>query len=163
MCDKSVDESIVTGLTMACSEVDTLEDVSFHIGEEDGFCISGKAHDSDVSEIDNGDYGDECNDSLLFNDCVHQDEDESIGKALLMMASSEIDTFSNVSSYCGKEEGLYTPKRREADILDTILYHPLYLSALLTILAHRPIKRDSKLSRTLPCSHSQEEMPIICA
>jgi len=130
---KSVDESMVTGLTMACSEIDTLENVSFYIRKEEGFCISEKAHDSNVSEIDSGVDDDDCNDSLLVNDCVHQGEDESIGKALSMVASSKADTFGDVSLYCGKEEGLCTPKRREAhgvissDTLDTI-------STLLTIL-----------------------------
>ena len=161
--NKSIDESMGTGLTMACSEIDTLEDAPFYIGKEEGFCTSENAHASDVNEIDSGDDDGDCNDSLLVNDCVHQGEDESIGKALPMVVSYEADTFGDISSYYVLEEWLCTPKRREADTLDTILYHPLYLSALLTILAHRPTKRDSKLSKTLPCSHSQEAMPTIDA
>mmetsp|Transcript_11421 Transcript_11421/g.20087 ORF Transcript_11421/g.20087 Transcript_11421/m.20087 type:complete len:269 (+) Transcript_11421:146-952(+) len=142
---KSVDESMVTGLTMACSEIDTLEDASFYIGdEEEGFCILENSHDNDVSEIDSGDDDDDCNDLLLINDCAHQGEDQSIKKPLSRSISS--DTLDTVLS---------------SDSLDTILYHPIYLSALLTIMAHRPSKRDSTFSKTLPCSQSQEEIPTM--
>mmetsp|Transcript_38041 Transcript_38041/g.62171 ORF Transcript_38041/g.62171 Transcript_38041/m.62171 type:complete len:261 (-) Transcript_38041:24-806(-) len=129
--NKSVDESVVTGLTMACSDMDSLEDASFYICKEEGFCISENAYDSDISEIHSCDDDNDCNDSLLVR--------------------------------CEKEEVSYTPKRREADTLDTILYHPLYLSAILTILAHRSTQSDSRVFKTLPCSYSQEEMPIIDA
>eukprot|EP00579_Thalassiosira_antarctica_P008087 CAMPEP_0201891532 /NCGR_PEP_ID=MMETSP0902-20130614/34642_1 /ASSEMBLY_ACC=CAM_ASM_000551 /TAXON_ID=420261 /ORGANISM="Thalassiosira antarctica, Strain CCMP982" /LENGTH=198 /DNA_ID=CAMNT_0048422763 /DNA_START=76 /DNA_END=669 /DNA_ORIENTATION=+ len=136
-----VDESMAAGLTMVCSEIDTLEDASFYIGdEEEGFCILENSHDNDVSEIDSGDDDDDCNDLLLINDCAHQGEDQSIKKPLSRSISS--DTLDTVLS---------------SDSLDTILYHPIYLSALLTIMAHRPSKRDSTFSKTLPCSQSQEE------
>ena len=157
--NKSLDESMRTGMTMAYSDADSSEDASFYCRSRS---VQGRDVVSEIGSEDDDDDDDDYKNFLSFlNDDVHQSDDEY---SLVSVLSSQSETFEDFLSCHGKEESLCTPRQSvrgqtKSRTLDDILYNPLYFSALLIIMAHDPKKRDSRFCETH--EYGQDAVPVI--
>lgn len=176
--EKSLDGSMETGLTMACScETNTAEDVSSQVNEdkEKHTALERIRHrlESEAQKITK--YSKEwfqlkeelIEINILIEDCAQEE-----AKSLVVRSepcaecSTDSDDIEDFWSCDGHDEprclsNQVASRVSPMETLDELLFKPLYFGAFLVVMTHQPSKRNARLCGTHQHSHSQDNMPIM--
>merc|ERR1711966_32210 len=166
---KSLDGSMETGLTIACScETSVAEEASSqrHASlERIRHRLESEAQKAIKYSKEWFQLKEELVEiNILLEECGQEEAASPVVRSEPCEESStDRDDFEDFWSCDGQDEltSQVAPRQSSPETLDKLLFKPLYFGAFLVLMTHQPSKRDARFCGTYQHSQSQDNMPIM--